>query len=183
MAERTGLPQVDQLIDRFLERDLTEIERADADQFSDDDRDVYQPLAWMRDGKRAWGWCHVLAGQFARFLEHEGVTAWSSEDEFGSEGLTYTALGYTDAPGVKGQGWIKFHCVTLVEEAGERFMVDWTASQYGYAEFPMVQRYDPAAQTWQREFVVRPDISDVRSAPARKKTTQPELDPVVEPMF
>lgn len=66
----------------------------------------------------------------------------------------------------------KTHEATVVSVDGEIVMIDWTAGQYGYQEFPMVQRWDPKAASWQREFTVRPKLSSVDETRQLKKTAR-----------
>lgn len=60
--------------------------------------------------------------------------AWAERD------ADYTWFGYQDRSEVGHEG-DDSHSATLVELGQEIFAVDWTASQYGYREFPMVLKY------------------------------------------
>ena len=66
----------------------------------------------------------------------------AEDDEFADSA---DALGYTDWP-LSGAPW---HTVAIVYSEDEHiFAVDWSARQFGYSEFPLVQRFD--GRLWQR---------------------------------
>lgn len=124
----TGIGPLDQAIDGFLFEEIWDEELGCV---------VVSDLA---DPETACGLCDRAAASFNSFCEQYGLEATmtpflASPDE----------LGYTDRP-VKGGG---VHFASIVKHAGDQLMVDWTAAQYGYHEFPLIQRR--VNGVWQRE--------------------------------
>lgn len=149
MAERSGDPELDALIERYLQQNRSPIPNAN--------KLGVQPLEMLRNPQYSWGYCTFLADDFASFLRQYGIDAQSSD-------LADTYLFYNDVDEVNPDPDDQpiDHAVTLVSKNGQTYSIDWTASQYGYKEFPMVQRldYDPEGtgewndwgNQWQREW-------------------------------
>jgi hypothetical protein len=55
------------------------------------------------------------------------------------------ALGYGDQPGSE-FGFHDYHTLTLLRYQGEIYSIDWSAAQYGYHHFPLLQRLESAAE-------------------------------------
>lgn len=119
-------------------------------------------IAPMRKRRRAEGSCDAVALDLVDYLRARGFAtpgreAFLSGDEWHEGELVRELLspedfGYDDRT-VAG---LNSHVVCLVELEEERWMVDFTAAQYGYKEFPLLQRlerYDDASSgkpVWSR---------------------------------
>lgn len=142
MAERTGDPELDSLINRFMEEEYEYLCGGERD--PDNRMDYRKP-------EDAAGECAEVSEFFANWLIEQGIDAQVSGDRIVDDELTEDYLspedfGYHDRaiPGFEN------HSATIVWKDGHEYMVDFTASQYGYKEFPMVQRLD--GDKWQREW-------------------------------
>jgi hypothetical protein len=104
------------------------------------------------------GYCHGVSEALAEYLEEHGIHAWLSDEpwaspneewaEFGAnspEELGYDDRELTGAP---------FHTTTFALIDNFLYSIDYTASQYGYDQFPLIQRWDDAAG-WQRKVEAR----------------------------
>lgn len=132
MAERSGNPKLDALIEAYLQGPLHQ----------------QMKVEMLRDPQWAAGACNHEAQAFAEFLRSRGVEAECLSEE-GWLAASPDDFGYTDRtiPG------FDQHDVTYVDLDGQTYMVDWTAAQYGYQEFPMVQRQAvPGEDKWEREW-------------------------------
>jgi len=121
MDPRTGNPQLDTVIERFLDREVccTKTDRL--------------PVRALEDPALATGECANLAWQFSAFAHAHGLKAKvldSSPDR----------LGYDDRP-LRG---VFAHAVAVVG----RLAVDFTAAQYGYVELPLISERRPDG-SWQ----------------------------------
>jgi hypothetical protein len=157
MAERTGDPELDALIEKFIEEnpDLSEVGSRRYERLPGD-------LAWsldqMREPERAGGMCGVVSTVFGNYLKAHGSRYKATTNgnwSFMNQGVhpgyySPDELGYTDRPN-SGYGG---HCVVFIldEQDQPRYSIDFTAAQYGYKEFPMVQRLLPDANYWQRHW-------------------------------
>jgi hypothetical protein len=119
MAERTGVPEIDVLIEAYL---------PEARENGFDTADGAAGMCWVAN-KKFW----------KRIVEHTLIHA-------ELDGKPAERLGYADRT-ISGQ--FDDHIVTVVHDGAARFLVDFTAAQYGYTEFPMVQRLAPDG-SWQR---------------------------------
>lgn len=125
----TGYPEVDKLIEDFKR----------------------QPgISGYRDGEVAHGYCQVVAEEFVDFCKTRGMKAYTND-------VYLDEIGYSIQPGSKG-GEIGFdendemiyghypeHTIVALYPdpdatpyGGPAVYVDFTASQYGYSEFPKV---------------------------------------------
>lgn len=134
--ERTGISQLDALARRFEAEESVYLSGADID----------KPVAEWRSCSADNAACHAIAEVFVEFLAEEGIEAELS-DEADQEWFADSpdALGYNDRP-VQGVTW---HTVAIVYCDDQVFSYDWTAAQYGYKEFPLIQRYQ-SGEGWQR---------------------------------
>lgn len=132
MAELTGVPVIDAHIERF--RDTCGSGR-------------------YGDPALAAGACITVNDAFVRQLAVAGIDARSSDQtQHGRYPIWpfVDSLGYHDRT-IKG---CDAHVVAIVEHDGQRFSVDWSASQYGYQHaFPLVQRH-VGGDAWEREWAV-----------------------------
>lgn len=103
----------------------------------------------LRDPEVAEGNCLVLSAQFSNFLRTRGLSAnvgLPGYDCFGE--MHPDVWGYQDRE-IQG---CESHAATTCEIDGKTYMIDWTASQYGYQQFPMIQvmAQSVAAPVWER---------------------------------
>jgi hypothetical protein len=150
MAERSGDPQLDALIEEYLhENPQIEYELLEDFRY---EPDRYDPAAvsgqdWWELNQDAWqnstGKCMEVANHFAVWLNDKGIQADVGVGEVGE-------FGYSDRtePGNPND---QTHAVTMIDKDGHTYAVDWSASQYGYSEFPMIQRLDDSGG-WQRQW-------------------------------
>ena len=96
----------------------------------------------MRDPMVARGRCYEVSREFAEYLTGHGLDAewW---------GVWADDVGFAErvpAPWLQDDS----HVVCLVRVDGRIFTVDWTASQYGRDEFPLVREIDepPKRDPW-----------------------------------
>jgi hypothetical protein len=95
------------------------------------------PVACLRDPEAALGNCSRSAHHFSEFLRLRGINAYTERfDEF--KGPPSKNFGY-DERTVSEDDWGR-HYFTVVEYQDEAFIVDWTAAQFGYREWPLIQR-------------------------------------------
>lgn len=130
MAERTQIPQLDDAIEEFLARGIYLLGQSTF------------PLEALRRAEKADGICSHIAEQFVEFLCERGFAAstyWQHVDWLGYQDRSI--YGYHE------------HCVTWVEAGRVRLAIDWTAAQYGYDSFPLVQRQGPGGwmRAWDHE--------------------------------
>jgi hypothetical protein len=158
MAERTGDPQLDALIEEFMKR-KTDWTSAPGT------FEAPRPLMDFRDPEVSWGQCNITSASFRQFLTDHGITnhwfaGYEHEKDRGRLVQKTPAppnwpftdvreIGYEDAD-LSMPGTTHNHCAVEVEVPSGRYMIDFTATQFGYTEFPMVQKLNPSG--WQREF-------------------------------
>jgi hypothetical protein len=95
--------------------------------------------------------CQVIAGKFEDWIACRLPDGWMV---YASALYTPEEHGYQDRT-VNG---LPDHGSSILEAPdGERLLVDWSASQYGYNEIPLVQR-SLAGEPFEREFA-RPVLS------------------------
>ena len=162
MAERSGDPELDAFIEQFKAGHLHEDDYAWQPHENEDGST--RPMDMYAEPDYGYGMCSTLSKEFADFLTAKGVEAWVSEDVAEHEKHTPQFWGYDDHedaaathPAMHQEPPYPTHCVVIVIRPTGTFMVDWTASQYGYTEFPMVQRTDDrwdghTPQRWQRKW-------------------------------
>jgi hypothetical protein len=132
--QRTGDAVVDALIEVF-ERESFDvfIDPADWSDEADPGEERAGIIAELRDPAVADGACLPIAHQFEAFAVAAGLTAEIADPE--------REAGY---PGLGS------HNVTIVEHAGEAWSIDFTASQFGETEFPLVVRV--TGDVWRRDW-------------------------------
>lgn len=174
MAERSGDPEIDALIEAFLEEnpyieDVGELEclRYEEGRYDPSGRpdDPYDVEEWWWDIEEEGGWqnstgkCGDVAKFFADWVRDRGYPfrVWGSGEDpdhpLGSDWDPYdlNLYGYEDRTEF-GNPLDDSHQATFIESAsGEIYMVDWTASQFGYREWPMVQRLGSGGD-WERDW-------------------------------
>lgn len=127
MAERSGVPALDEAIDEFMK----------TRQGLEDD---------YRDGQNAFGRCEESANEFADFLKQRGFNAYATSDEIAA------FPGYQNAADHGGQGFsYPEHAMVEVYDlfpgSVRTVTIDFTASQYGFTEFPKVEGGIPVQKT------------------------------------
>lgn len=173
MAERTGDPDLDHAIASFIAAD----EPLDAT--GDDESDEANEglvISDMRSAACAQWNCDLVAGQFVEYLARIGVI--EGGDELLDEAVEQLVVSgtcsdwYDDAPNeLEHPG----HTVVEITRGSRTYSIDFTASQYGYSEFPLVQQKDSDG-AWQRSW--RPDLADLNVSTHRQDSSgsTPELD-------
>jgi hypothetical protein len=134
MACQTGVVELDAAIEAFL-----------ADEWQDQAGELW-PVETLSEPGVAAHACYEIADQFVCFLRERGLTAHVSggaEDEQ-AQGSP-DAFGYADRC-LSGE---PTHHLAYLDADGERYAVDFACAQYGYTEFPLVQRL-AADGRWQR---------------------------------
>jgi len=153
MAERSGDPELDALIEEFLDSE-----------YYDETKPHDQPVRGLADFDTAYGICSVVEEEFARFLVDQGITTIRSIEFDSTDERQY--WGYEEAG-----DWEGYHCVTAVEHNGQIYLIDWTAAQFGYDEFPMVQRLDEQG-VWQNKWAAKLAMAE--------RSGDPELDALID---
>lgn len=110
-------------------------------------------LSDLRDPEKAEGECSTASSEFEKYLrdQHglkmyafalgaEEIHLLENEERF----TTPDQWGYSDRikPG------LDEHTATLICSGDHIYMIDFTAAQYGYEDFPMIQELEPDMETW-----------------------------------
>jgi hypothetical protein len=146
--ERSGHPDLDAYLTHFA---------ADAYDRYDLRADTMTPcpVATLRDPRRAAGQCSCVSDFFvwyARIFKPADVKLEllamrdPQRDDKGMDFPSFAACGYED----RGPG-SHVHVVVRCETSLGVFSVDWSAAQYGYMDFPLVQRL-AADGSWERDW-------------------------------
>jgi hypothetical protein len=128
MAERSGIPELDQAIEEFMQTEFKSPYTTVTD------------LNSFRNPEGAYGNCEIVAKAFADFLKQRGFKAYATSDDLRA------FPGYENAQdsAAIGAGEFSYPEHSMVEVYGLPGMyantvtVDFTASQYGFTEFPKV---------------------------------------------
>lgn len=144
MADRSGVPEVDRLIEEFLDETL-------------DERNWGEGAGTIRDlmdGTMSHGMCQVVSEQFTEFAKARGFKAYSTDTDRREMGYRVQRGAPKGEIGWKGDEvqmghYFEHTVVTLAPPGswpnqawsnGDRgdIIVDFTASQYGYKDHPKV---------------------------------------------
>jgi len=138
MADRSGVPEVDALIEEFLQTPMGEWT-------TDND-----PIDALRDPERAHGVCQMVTEQFVEFAKSKGFKAYETNTDVDEMGYTPTGqggeIGFNENDEMQ-YGFYPEHTVaTIVIDDpnyhwGREIYVDFTASQYGYSDHPKVTKW------------------------------------------
>jgi hypothetical protein len=178
MAERSGDPQLDQLIEEFMSGHYDSDQygwSANGDAQSNPETAIgeYYPVEDLRHPDVAYYQCDSLSKTFIQFLKERGIEASTSimandPHPDTSKYPSFEEHGYGDVSDTDVGEQSPGHCVVKIEMPSGAYSVDWTASQYGYQQFPMVQKLNVGG--WQREWQsktsgdwaqkMHPDIQD-----------------------
>jgi hypothetical protein len=132
----TGFIDVDELIELYRQRSVAD------PTYGAGPRQL--PVEALRDPEVANGLCDLVASDFVRYLKANGIKA-RRETEDDKDAPYGVAWGYDDP--VRNPGWGNHMLVTV--ERGDVFVtIDWTAAQFGYRQFPLVQKL--IAGEWKR---------------------------------
>lgn len=96
-------------------------------------------LPMYRDPSIAYGKCSTITHLFCDLLELNGIAAFHLTDHPNNLNLADRLL---EAYGDNGEPF-GTHTVCFVPHPEGSFLIDWTAAQYGYDWFPMVQLLMP----------------------------------------
>lgn len=118
MAERSGDPQLDSLIEEFSQGNWN----GPYEQ---------EPVSLMRTPDAAEMMCNQMSDQLTDFLAKRGIQAEVIRN------TDLPSLGYENKVNPGGDD---FHSVVKAIMPSGTYTIDFTASQYGYKEFPMVQK-------------------------------------------
>jgi len=119
-AEESGLPELDAVLtDYVAETWAPPIESLGGRRF---------PVADLRRPDRSSGRCKDSSRQFAAFARSHGLDA--QPQRFATAEIGYPASAYGD------------HWLTVIydPDGQPQASVDWTASQFGLTQFPLVER-------------------------------------------
>lgn len=138
MADRSGVPEVDQLIEDFLKEPVEAY-----------GGNTPETILHMRDPENAHGMCQAVTEQFVEFARARGFTAYSTDTDLDEMGYKpsiepFGEIG-EDEHGVMQHGFYPEHTVATIVLKGPEYgpygrdiYIDFTASQYGYTDHPKV---------------------------------------------
>jgi hypothetical protein len=131
MADRSGVSEIDDLIEEFLHTPM-------GDWTTDT-----SPIEALKDPARAHGNCQVVTEQFVDFAKSKGLNAYVTNTDLDELGYTPDGKpqGEVLAPdGAITHGFYDEHTVASIYLPQHNFpiIVDFTATQYGYTDHPKV---------------------------------------------
>lgn len=149
MAERTSIPELDACLTAFELSNPELEEPVDETDETIDWSDLFSgTLSELREEPSlAAGLCTQLACELSEFAQAAGFDAVSTEQPDprsplqGRGAHTPELFGYADRVCESGY---PFHAAVLFYFGEQVFLVDYAAGQFGYREFPLVQRFDSA---------------------------------------
>jgi hypothetical protein len=158
--EETGVKEIDTALDAFVAWNPSFEEPVDEDDEDADWDDLFAgTLADLRlSPEDTTGLCTQVTCELVDFLLERELDAVSSEELdsalpghpfSGLTAHTADAFGYQDRAH---DSFFPYHAATVVRDSSGLYLIDFTAGQYGYTEFPLIQRWDEAAKRWQREW-------------------------------
>ena len=144
MATMTGIQRLDRLIEIFG------WEAGAEESMSDDGR-----IDYLREPLEAEGYCSTISCEFASFLLDHEVDAYDSgyganlpAAEYAEAGRnpfygsTHDAASFGYSDRTREPDYDQ-HSLTVIHWQDDLYLVDWAASQYGYPEFPFIQKRGP----------------------------------------
>jgi hypothetical protein len=170
MAERSGDPQLDALIERFMQTewphkyDLPNWEGL-IDKGELPETGTPFPVEKFRHPGVSQGMCWDMAQHLAEWLVNKGIKAYptsavneapdyvTNPKRFPWRGEDPQATDFGLDPSYQGINPDEFapHHWTIVEMPSGTYGIDFTAAQFGDPEFPLIQRFDNSSQ-WQRKW-------------------------------
>lgn len=139
MADRSGVPEVDQLIEEFLEVAVDEYGANDV------------LVKHLRDPENSHGMCDAITDQFVEFAKKRGFTAYVTHTDLDEMGYKpsiepFGEIGFDENDEMQ-YGFYPEHTVATIVlkdpeygPYGREIVVDFTASQYGYTDHPKVSK-------------------------------------------
>lgn len=125
----TGHPELDALIEDFR--------REPYDEYGD-------TVEMFRDPEQAHGNCADVTGVFVAFAKARGFKAYATDTDMEEMGYTpriapFGEIGFDENDEMQ-YGFYPEHTVASIYVEGQRWpiIIDWTAAQYGYTEFPKI---------------------------------------------
>jgi hypothetical protein len=136
IAERSGIPEVDKLIEDFLKEDVQEY-------------GGLHTVDQLRDPQNSHGMCQAVTEQFVEFAKTRGFKAYVTNTDMDEMGYTpsiepFGEVGF-DESGQMQHGFYPEHTVATIVindpryPYGREVYIDFTASQYGYTDHPKVE--------------------------------------------
>ena len=156
MADRSGVPEVDALIEEFLQTPMGEW-TTDTD-----------PIDALRDPERAHGVCQMVTEQFVEFAKSKGFKAYETDTDLDEMGYKpsikpFGEIGFNENDEMQ-YGFYPEHTVaTIVVDDpdyhwGREIIVDFTATQYGYTDHPKVSAWRFRTAAFENGTIVRAEI-------------------------
>ena len=139
MADRSGVPEVDQLIEEFLEVTVDEYGANDV------------LVKHLRDPENSHGMCDAITDQFVEFAKKRGFKAYVTHTDLDEMGYkpsidAFGEIGFDENDEMQ-YGFYPEHTVATIVlkdpkygPYGREIVVDFTASQYGYTDHPKVSK-------------------------------------------
>lgn len=129
LAHQTGVAPVDQLLRDFL-----------AESVYVSGSDQYQPVTSWRECTSDSGYCHGVSEALVELATERGICAAISDDEAALEHLDIpeALIEHASQLGYPYVG-IGAHIVAVIKHDDRVFVADYTASQFGVSEFPVVR--------------------------------------------
>jgi hypothetical protein len=128
VADRSGNRALDELIEAFLDEEV-ETPRAGR-----------VPVRHLANPEIAAGACRLVSQSFRLFARGRGLT-------LDVKDTTPNRCGYQNRP-VTG---VAAHTVNRLPRGAVSVNIDFTASQYGYSELPLISFRNPSDGSWQQE--------------------------------
>jgi hypothetical protein len=154
--QRTGT-SLDLLIDEYLAT-ARPWAREDPYDWQADQRQI-EIARFAKDADLCAGNCVAVARDFETWITARGVAAIAVASD------SSETFGYGNAPDPDGNRDFPGHMATQLTdpETGQRFLVDFTAAQYGLDQMPLISRAHPLTGQWTRDELPRP----VQTTPTR----------------
>lgn len=158
--DRTGIPELDRLLRAFERETVEEIDAVEGVPWemsarwgAHPDNELGNPRVYhLAEPEIAAGMCYAVSLQLCDFLRPHWFDATTSNNnpaEIAAGGYgwcTPEGFGYLDRLVA---GFDLHHWAEITHD-GRVYGVDFTATQYGYDVWPVVQQLDPAAGRWLR---------------------------------
>lgn len=135
MADRTGNPEIDALIEEFL--------RMPQGDWTTDDN----PYEALRDPENSHGNCQVVTEHFVEFARSKGFKAYVTHTDLDEMGYEPTGeggeIGFNENDEME-YGFYPEHTIATIvvddpsRPYGREYYIDFTATQYGYTDHPKV---------------------------------------------
>lgn len=154
MADRSGVPEVDALIEEFLQTPM-------GDWTTDE-----LPIEALRDPENSHGNCQMVTEQFVAFARERGFKAYATDTDLDEMGYKPTGqggeIGFNDNDEMQ-YGFYPEHTVASIYLDESRFpiIVDFTATQYGYTDHPKVSKIAALQGLPENAIGPHPELQDI----------------------